>query len=102
MNHDTALPLPHWGLNDITMKDALSDYSCSKMTLVSSLPDKSYSSYYMDSDYPLVKALRDPIYVEVRILQRTDPDLVLVLHHCWATPSINPHQQMQWPVLVDG
>uniref|UniRef100_A0A8B9DI18 Zona pellucida sperm-binding protein 4 n=1 Tax=Anser cygnoides TaxID=8845 RepID=A0A8B9DI18_ANSCY len=64
--------------------------------------DKSYSSYYMDSDYPLVKALRDPIYVEVRILQRTDPDLVLVLHHCWATPSINPHQQMQWPVLVDG
>uniref|UniRef100_A0A8B9DII7 Zona pellucida sperm-binding protein 4 n=1 Tax=Anser cygnoides TaxID=8845 RepID=A0A8B9DII7_ANSCY len=61
-----------------------------------------YSSYYMDSDYPLVKALRDPIYVEVRILQRTDPDLVLVLHHCWATPSINPHQQMQWPVLVDG
>ncbi|XP_027315868.1 zona pellucida sperm-binding protein 4 [Anas platyrhynchos] len=64
--------------------------------------DKSYSSYYTDSDYPVVKALRDPVYVEVRILQRTDPELVLVLHHCWATPSINPHQQMQWPVLVDG
>ncbi|NXI66951.1 ZP4 protein, partial [Anseranas semipalmata] len=64
--------------------------------------DESYSSYYTDSDYPIVKALRDPIYVEVRILQRTDPDLFLVLHHCWATPSINPHQQMQWPVLVDG
>ncbi|XP_035186708.1 zona pellucida sperm-binding protein 4 [Oxyura jamaicensis] len=64
--------------------------------------DESYRSYYTDSDYPVVKALRDPIYVEVRILQRTDPDLVLVLHHCWATPSINPHQQMQWPVLVDG
>uniref|UniRef100_A0A8C3GQ09 Zona pellucida sperm-binding protein 4 n=1 Tax=Cairina moschata TaxID=8855 RepID=A0A8C3GQ09_CAIMO len=61
-----------------------------------------YSSYYTDSDYPVVKALRDPVYVEVRILQRTDPELVLVLHHCWATPSINPHQQMQWPVLVDG
>ncbi|NXK49932.1 ZP4 protein, partial [Chauna torquata] len=64
--------------------------------------DESYSSYYTESDYPVVKTLRDPIYVEVRILQRTDPDLVLVLHHCWATPSINPHQQMQWPVLVDG
>ncbi|NXL96011.1 ZP4 protein, partial [Alectura lathami] len=64
--------------------------------------DESYSSYYADSDYPVVKALRDPIYVEVRILHRRDPDLVLVLHHCWATPSNSPHQQMQWPVLVDG
>ncbi|XP_025950742.2 zona pellucida sperm-binding protein 4 [Dromaius novaehollandiae] len=64
--------------------------------------DESYRSYYTDSDYPVVKALRDPIYVEVQILQRMDPDLVLVLQHCWATPSIHPHQQPQWPVLVDG
>ncbi|NXS43087.1 ZP4 protein, partial [Balaeniceps rex] len=64
--------------------------------------DGSYTSYYTDSDYPVVKTLRDPVYAEVKILQRTDPDLVLVLHHCWATPSINPQQQLQWPVLVDG
>ncbi|XP_025911637.1 zona pellucida sperm-binding protein 4 [Apteryx rowi] len=64
--------------------------------------DESYRSYYTDSDYPVVKALRDPIHAEVQILQRMDPDLVLVLHHCWATPSIHPHQQPQWPVLVDG
>ncbi|KFZ63696.1 Zona pellucida sperm-binding protein 4, partial [Podiceps cristatus] len=64
--------------------------------------DGSYASYYTDSDYPVVKTLRDPVYAEVKILQRTDPDLVLVLHHCWATPSINPQQQLQWPVLVDG
>ncbi|NXT95661.1 ZP4 protein, partial [Anhinga rufa] len=64
--------------------------------------DRSYTSYYTDSDYPVVKTLRDPVYAEVKILQRTDPDLVLVLHHCWATPSINPQQQLQWPVLVDG
>ncbi|NXY22099.1 ZP4 protein, partial [Atrichornis clamosus] len=64
--------------------------------------DGSYTSYYTDSDYPVVKTLRDPVYVEVKILQRTDPDLILVLHHCWATPSINPQQQLQWPVLVDG
>lgn len=84
------------------MKDMLCLIIRALKLLVSSLPDKSYSSYYTDSDYPVVKALRDPVYVEVRILQRTDPELVLVLHHCWATPSINPHQQMQWPVLVDG
>ncbi|XP_074687733.1 zona pellucida sperm-binding protein 4-like [Strix aluco] len=64
--------------------------------------DGSYASYYTDGDYPVVKTLRDPVYAEVKILQRTDPELVLVLHHCWATPSINPQQQLQWPVLVDG
>ncbi|NWU36243.1 ZP4 protein, partial [Hylia prasina] len=64
--------------------------------------DGNYTSYYMDSDYPVVKTLRDPVYAEVKILQRTDPDLILVLHHCWATPSTNPQQQLQWPILVDG
>ncbi|NWI52518.1 ZP4 protein, partial [Calyptomena viridis] len=64
--------------------------------------DGSYTSYYSDNDYPVVKTLKDPIYAEVKILQRTDPDLILVLHHCWATPSINPQQQLQWPLLVDG
>ncbi|XP_056351361.1 zona pellucida sperm-binding protein 4 isoform X2 [Oenanthe melanoleuca] len=64
--------------------------------------DGSYTSYYTDTDYPVVKTLRDPVYAEVKILQRTDPDLILVLHHCWATPSPNPQQQLQWPILVDG
>ncbi|NWH43395.1 ZP4 protein, partial [Fregata magnificens] len=64
--------------------------------------DGSYTSYYTDSDYPVVKTLRDPVYAEVKILQRTDPDLILVLHYCWATPSINPQQELQWPILVDG
>ncbi|NXI01680.1 ZP4 protein, partial [Pachycephala philippinensis] len=64
--------------------------------------DGSYTSYYTDSDYPVVKTLRDPVYAEVKILQRTDPDLILVLHHCWATPSTNPQQLLQWPILVDG
>ncbi|RLW04048.1 hypothetical protein DV515_00006041, partial [Chloebia gouldiae] len=64
--------------------------------------DGSYTSYYTDSDYPVVKTLRDPVYAEVKILQRTDPDLILVLHHCWATPSISPQEQQQWPILVDG
>ncbi|CAM5078758.1 unnamed protein product [Eretmochelys imbricata] len=64
--------------------------------------EQGYGSYYADRDYPVVKVLRDPIYVEVRMLQRTDPNLVLVLHQCWATPSANPQQQPQWPILVDG
>uniref|UniRef100_A0A672V4J1 Zona pellucida glycoprotein 1 n=1 Tax=Strigops habroptila TaxID=2489341 RepID=A0A672V4J1_STRHB len=64
--------------------------------------DESYSSYHPDGDFPLVKVLRDPIYVEVRLLQKTDPNLVLVLHHCWASPSTDPTAEPQWPILVDG
>ncbi|CAM4430930.1 zona pellucida sperm-binding protein 4-like [Caretta caretta] len=64
--------------------------------------DQQYSRYYVNSDYPVIKLLRDPVYMEVRILQRTDPNLALVLHQCWATPSTNPMQQPQWPILVDG
>lgn len=64
--------------------------------------DLNYRSYLTEIDYPVVKVLRDPVYVEVRILQRTDPSLVLVLHQCWATQSANPVQQPQWPILVDG
>ncbi|KAM9148933.1 zona pellucida sperm-binding protein 1-like [Pangshura tecta] len=64
--------------------------------------DMSYTSFLTERDYPVVKVLRDPVYMEVRILQRTDPSLVLVLHQCWATPSTNPLQQPQWPILVDG
>ncbi|NXK79713.1 ZP1 protein, partial [Amazona guildingii] len=64
--------------------------------------DESYSSYHPDGDFPLVKVLRDPIYVEVRLLHKTDPNLVLVLHHCWASPSSEPTAEPQWPILVDG
>ncbi|KAM8807353.1 zona pellucida sperm-binding protein 1 [Eudromia elegans] len=64
--------------------------------------DESYSSYHEDGEYPLVKVLRDPIYVEVRLLQKTDPNLVLVLHQCWASPSTSATAEPQWPILVDG
>ncbi|NXT07684.1 ZP1 protein, partial [Prunella fulvescens] len=64
--------------------------------------DESYSSYHAVGDFPLVKVLRDPIYVEVRLLQKTDPNLVLVLHHCWASPGTHATSQPQWPILVEG
>ncbi|XP_007519711.2 zona pellucida sperm-binding protein 1 [Erinaceus europaeus] len=64
--------------------------------------DETFSTYYEEQDYPVTKLLRQPLPVEVRLLQRTDPGLALVLHQCWATPSANPFQQPQWPLLVDG
>ncbi|XP_070257561.1 zona pellucida sperm-binding protein 4 [Myotis yumanensis] len=64
--------------------------------------DGNYSAYYRASDYPVVKLLRDPIYVEVALRHRTDPDLGLLLHQCWATPGPDPGQQPQWALLVNG
>ncbi|XP_056416296.1 zona pellucida sperm-binding protein 4-like isoform X2 [Hyla sarda] len=64
--------------------------------------DSTYVNYYKDPDYPVVKVLRDPVYVEVRLLQKSDPNLVLVLHQCWATQSSDPMNAIQWPILVDG
>ncbi|XP_055459961.1 zona pellucida sperm-binding protein 4 [Psammomys obesus] len=64
--------------------------------------DRNYGSYYGADDYPLMKLLQDPIYVEVSILHRTDPSLGLLLDQCWATPSPNPFHQLQWPILVKG
>lgn len=49
-----------------------------------------------------MRLLREPVSVEVRLLDRTDPGLVLLLHRCWATPSASPFQQPQWPILSEG
>ncbi|XP_075716011.1 zona pellucida sperm-binding protein 4-like [Rhinoderma darwinii] len=64
--------------------------------------DGQYGSYYRDQDYPIERVLRDPVHVEVRILQRTDPSLVLVLNNCWATSSPVPAGLPQWPVLFNS
>ncbi|GAA6228985.1 zona pellucida sperm-binding protein 4-like [Lates japonicus] len=62
----------------------------------------AYSSYYVDADYPITKVLRDPVYVEVRMLERTDPNIVLTLGRCWATCDPYPHSLPQWDLLIDG
>nr|BCD71178.1 egg envelope protein [Pantodon buchholzi] len=62
----------------------------------------AYTSYYSESDYPVTKVLRQPVFVEVRILGRTDPNIVLLLDKCWATATPNPFTVPQWQLLVHG
>lgn len=62
----------------------------------------AYSSYYSAMDYPISKFLRDPVYVEVRILERSDPNIVLMLEHCWATSAPHPNSHPQWDLLLNG
>lgn len=64
--------------------------------------DVAYSSFYTEADYPITKVLRDPVYVEVELLERTDPSLVLTLGNCWTTTSLNAHSLPRWDILVDG
>ncbi|XP_073505921.1 zona pellucida sperm-binding protein 4-like isoform X1 [Phyllobates terribilis] len=64
--------------------------------------DQQYTSYYTDQEYPIERVLRDPVHTEVRILQRTDPSLVLVLNNCWATNSPVPTNRLQWPILSNS
>ncbi|KAF4080203.1 hypothetical protein AMELA_G00167670 [Ameiurus melas] len=61
-----------------------------------------YRSHYTEADYPVTKVLQDPVYVEVRILDRADPNIALVLNHCWATSSPDSSSKPQWDLLVDG
>ena len=62
----------------------------------------AFSSFYTQADYPITKVLREPVYVEVNILERSDPNLVLTLEHCWATSTHSPDSLPQWDLLVDG
>ncbi|XP_051783466.1 zona pellucida sperm-binding protein 4-like isoform X2 [Erpetoichthys calabaricus] len=64
--------------------------------------DPTYASYYVDADYPVTKTLRDPVAVEVHIMNRTDPNLVLTLGDCWVTPGPSASSQPQWSLLVNG
>ncbi|XP_076140228.1 zona pellucida sperm-binding protein 4-like [Alosa pseudoharengus] len=64
--------------------------------------EEAYTSYYTEADYPVTKTLRQPVYVEVHVLERTDPNIVLQLGACWATSSPSPLRLPKWDLLVNG
>eukprot|EP00064_Thunnus_orientalis_P012611 superscaffoldBa00001954_g12646 len=93
-------PLPVAALGPIRVALRLANGQC--FTKGCNEVDVAYSSFYTEADYPVTKVLRDPVYVEVQLLERTDPMLVLTLGRCWTTISPNPHSLPQWDILIDG
>ncbi|NWX34425.1 ZP2 protein, partial [Notiomystis cincta] len=64
--------------------------------------EKSYSEPYQESEYPVVKYLREALYFEVELLQPKDARLDLNLDDCWVTTSQSQDSPPQWHILVDG
>ena len=64
--------------------------------------DVAYDSFYNAADYPVVKVLRDPVYVQVQLLGRSDPSLTLTVGRCWTTTTPDPHSLPQWDLLTYG
>ncbi|NXY08685.1 ZP2 protein, partial [Pteruthius melanotis] len=64
--------------------------------------EKSYSEPYQESEYPVVKYLREALYFEVELLQPKDARLDLNLDDCWATNSQSQDSLPQWHILIHG
>ncbi|CAK6953515.1 uncharacterized protein LOC121909971 isoform X1 [Scomber scombrus] len=61
--------------------------------------DAQYSSYHPQYHQPLQMLLGKPLYLEVRLLNTPDPNLVLLVHYCVAYPRSG---KAVWVLLYNG
>ncbi|NXG48592.1 ZP2 protein, partial [Psilopogon haemacephalus] len=64
--------------------------------------EKSYAEPYQESEYPVVKYLKEAMYFEVELLWPKDERLELNLADCWAATSQNQDSLLRWYILLNG
>ncbi|XP_036406036.1 zona pellucida protein AX 1 [Megalops cyprinoides] len=64
--------------------------------------DSSYSDFYLDEHYPVVKYLREPLYFEVELMQATNLQVELFLENCWATSTQDRASFPKWDLIMDS
>lgn len=64
--------------------------------------EAAYTSFYTPAQYPVSKLLREEVFVQVNLVERSDPNIILNLEHCWATSTPSPHSFPQWELLMNG
>ncbi|XP_015678919.1 uncharacterized protein LOC107294188 [Protobothrops mucrosquamatus] len=64
--------------------------------------DQSYRDFYHQSEYPVSRYLREPLFFQVELLHSEDPQLELFLEDCWATAKSDRNSFPQWHIVVDS
>uniref|UniRef100_A0A674ELJ3 Uncharacterized LOC115192376 n=1 Tax=Salmo trutta TaxID=8032 RepID=A0A674ELJ3_SALTR len=64
--------------------------------------DASYNTFYQEEDYPVVKYLKQPLHFEVELTRSSDPKVVLMLDHCWATLNEDRDSRPRWNLIING
>uniref|UniRef100_H3B5G6 ZP domain-containing protein n=1 Tax=Latimeria chalumnae TaxID=7897 RepID=H3B5G6_LATCH len=64
--------------------------------------DEAYTSFYKDTEYPIVKFLGVPLYFEIELLYSKDPQLELFLQDCWATAFPDRNSNPQWDIIINS
>ncbi|XP_070705364.1 uncharacterized protein [Pempheris klunzingeri] len=64
--------------------------------------DDSFSVFHQAEDYPVAKYLQQPLYVEVQLMEFTNPRVSLELENCWATLDDDRTSQPRWNLVING
>ncbi|XP_035025119.1 zona pellucida sperm-binding protein 4 [Hippoglossus stenolepis] len=98
--NDIPPPMPVAAAGPLRVELRLGNGQCYSKGCVED--EAAYTSFYTAADYPITKVLKESVYVEVHILERADPNIILNLEHCWATSTSNPDSLPQWDLLTSG
>ncbi|XP_030637538.1 uncharacterized protein LOC115818325 [Chanos chanos] len=64
--------------------------------------DGTFSQFYSDEDYPVLRFRSQPLFFEVELMQSADPRVAIVLKDCWATGNDDRTSKPRWNLIADG